>query len=63
MFWVPIAFACLINGECVFVKFDTQATQAQCAKVAREQMAQLEANKAVDMFEITCIQVKPPEMI
>lgn len=63
MFWVPIAFACLMSGECVFVKYDSEATQAVCEKAAQKYMQDLQKADVVNMFEITCIQVKPPEFI
>jgi acyl-CoA reductase-like NAD-dependent aldehyde dehydrogenase len=63
MFWVPIAFACLVAGECVFVKYPSEQTEAHCARSAQRYMSDLEKSGQVKLFEITCIQVKPPEMI
>lgn len=63
MFWVPIAFACLMSGDCVFVKYESEMNKEACEKAASGYMQDLEKEPVIRQFEITCIQVKPPEMI
>ena len=58
MLWVPVAFVCLVNGECTFHQTYVERHLQECEAVNRRAKAALQADPDVKAYDVTCIQVR-----
>lgn len=60
MYWLPIVFVCLFNGECGFVQDTAHIYQKECEKALNEMVTRMEQEPAVTSFRGTCLQIDIP---
>ena len=57
MLWIPVAFVCLVNGECGFHQTYVERYLQECEAVNRKAAAKMQADPDVRAYNVTCIQV------
>lgn len=57
MLWIPVAFICLVNGECSFHQTYVERYLQECEAVNRKAVAKMQADPDVRAYDVTCIQV------
>jgi len=57
MLWIPVAFVCLLNGECKFHSTYIERYLQECEAVNRVAAQKMQADPDVRAYEVTCIQV------
>jgi len=57
MLWIPVAFVCLLNGECKFHSTYVEIYLQECEAVNRSAVIKMQADPDVKAFDVTCIEV------
>lgn len=57
--WMPVAYVCLLNGQCAFTYGKVEATEDDCMKVLYEARNTYEAHPGVETHDGVCLPVKP----
>jgi hypothetical protein len=57
MLWLPVVFACLLNGQCGFVYDGPEMTEQQCLSVVKDMLKEVESAEAVLDAKGSCIPV------
>jgi len=55
--WIPVAFVCLVNGECSFQQAYVERYLQECEEVNRKAVIKMRDDKTVMAYDVTCIQV------
>ena len=61
MLWIPVAFVCLVNGECAFHHTYVERYLQECEAVNRRAAQKMQEDPDVRAYNVTCIQVLPKE--
>lgn len=57
MLWIPVAFVCLVNGECTFHHTYLERYLQECEAVNRLAAQKMQEDPNVRAYDVTCIQV------
>ena len=57
MLWIPVAFVCLMSGECVFHQTYAERDLITCEAVNKKARVKLQEDKDVRAYDTTCIEV------
>jgi hypothetical protein len=63
LFWLPVAFICLANGNCGFANGKLMATFSECEQKNYAVRQKLTTDIDVASFELSCIQIKKDQFI
>jgi len=57
MLWIPVAFVCLVSGDCTFHYAYVERYLYECEAVNRKAVTKMQADSAVQAYDVTCVQV------
>ena len=57
MLWIPVAFVCLVNGECTFHHTYVERYLQECEAVNKIAASKMRDDPDVRAYDVTCIQV------
>lgn len=57
IWWVPVAYVCMLNSDCVFTYGKVEATEDDCMKILIEARNTYEAHPGVRTYDGVCLPV------
>ena len=57
MLWVPVAFVCLVSGDCTFHYAYVERYLYECEAANRRATQKMQEDPSVRAYEVACIQV------
>ena len=58
MLWIPVAFVCLMSGQCVFHQTYAERDLISCEMINKKARVKLQEDADVRAFDTTCIEVQ-----
>lgn len=58
MFWIPVAFVCLVNNSCSFYRGDVSISLDQCRQQNENASMMMQQNPNVKAYETDCLEIK-----
>ena len=61
MLWIPVAFVCLMDGQCAFHYSYAEKYLYACNEVNERAAQKMRADPSVRAFDVTCVQLMVKE--
>jgi len=59
MFWIPVAFVCLVNDTCSFYHGGISISIEQCHEENKKAAVVMQRDADVKAFKTDCLKIKP----
>jgi len=59
MIWIPVAFACLMNGSCSFYHGTISVSLEQCEEQNKRASVAMSTDADVQAYQVDCLEIKP----
>lgn len=59
MFWLPVAFVCFTNLECVFYSGNLSISVDQCKAQNNAVKKVMEVNSEIKAYQTECLEIEP----
>jgi hypothetical protein len=56
--WVPVTFACMINGSCSFIYDDVAPSFEACEAKVKEMNAFMDSAPSILQYQSSCLEVE-----